>query len=132
MKQSDSVREQVLSLVKDTRLIAMLMRLQETWGDLAFDVVDHWDANLHCVGVAQKRNHSILVSIDNFGHSNETYDVELESPPLAGSDQPFKALASFKKVTFKELSGLVGNHLELGDATSELGTKNQNRKQDGR
>lgn len=110
---SDTVAAQVSTLSKDAGLIAMLMRLCDFWGDRAFDVVDHWEANLHGVGVAQKGNHSMLVYIDNFGKAKDTYHVELESPASPGSEQPFKSAGVHETITFEELRSLVGRHLDL-------------------
>ncbi len=110
---SDEIGVQVSTLSKDADLIAVLVRLCDFWGNHAFDVVDHWEANLHGVGVAQKQNHSVLVYIDNFGKAKDTYYVELESPPTPGSRQPFKSAGVYDEVIFDELSSLVGRHLGL-------------------
>jgi hypothetical protein len=110
---SDELQVQVSGLTKDPNLIAVLKRLCGSWGDRAFDVVDHWEANFHGVGVAKKENHSVLVYIDTFGKTPDTYYVELESPPEADSGQPLKSAGVFDPVNFDELSSLVGRHLGL-------------------
>ncbi len=116
---SEEIRAQVSRLSKDANLIATLMRLAAVWGDHAFDVLDHWEANLHGIGVAQKANHSVLVYIDNFGKAKDTYNVELEIPPLPGSGQPFKSAGVYDGITFEELSTLVGRHLGLENTKLE-------------
>ena len=119
MKITEKVAAQVSALSKDANLIAVLTRLHEFWGDRAFDVMDHWEANFHGVGVAQKKNHSVLVYIDNFEKAKDTYHVELESPPLPGSEQPFNSAGVYDTVTFEELRSLVGQHLDLDHPRSE-------------
>jgi len=113
MKIKEPVSAQLPTLSKDASLIAVVMKLRDYWGRRAFDVVDHWEANTHGVGIARVRDHSVLVYIDNFGKAKDTYYVELENPPVAGSNQPFKSAGVYDSVTFDELNALVGRHLRL-------------------
>ena len=116
---SDKVGVQVSTLSKDPDLIAVVMRLCDCWGDRAFDVVDHWEANFHGVGLAQKKDHAVLIYIDNLGKAEGTYYVELEGPPPSGSDQPFKSAGVYDTVAFEKLTSLVGHHLGLEHPKSE-------------
>jgi hypothetical protein len=100
------------------------MRLCDYWGEGAVDVVDHWEANMHGVGVAQTMDHSVLAYIDTFGKTKGTYYVELEVPPSVGSGQPFKSAGVYDTVNFEELRCLVGQHLRLEDREKEIRDNN--------
>jgi hypothetical protein len=107
-----STKSQISALAKDEGLVAAVLRLRDRWGDLAFDIVDHWEANLHGVGLGRRDDHSVLVYVDNFGKADGTYDVELETPP-SGSAFPYTVAGRYGSVSFDELSSLVGRHLGL-------------------
>ena len=51
---SDRLGAQVWTLFKDPGLIAVVIRLCDCWGDRAFEVVDHGEANFHGVGLPKK------------------------------------------------------------------------------
>jgi hypothetical protein len=107
-----SARVQVSALAKDEGLVSVVLRLCDRWGDVAFDVVDHWEANLHGVGLGRRDDHSVLVYIGNFGKVDGVYDVELENPP-SGSEFPYTVAGQYDSISFDELSSLVGQHLGL-------------------
>jgi len=107
-----SARVQIAALAKDARLVAAVLRLCDRWGERAFDIVDHWEANLHGVGLSRTDNHAVLVYVDNFGKADDTYDVELENPS-SGTSFPYVFAGKRSDVTFDELSCLVAKHLGL-------------------
>jgi hypothetical protein len=107
-----STRAQISALAKDEGLIAVVLKLCDKWGDSAFDIVDHWEASLHGVGLGKKDDHSVLVYIDNFGKADGVYGVELENPP-SGSEFPYTVAGKYDSVSFDDLSSLVGRHLGI-------------------
>lgn len=109
----DKVGIQVSTLTKDPELVAVVMRLFDYWGDNAFDIVDHWEANFHGVGIARKKDQAVLVYLDNFGKPEGAYYVELEGPSTPDGDQPFKCVGVYDPVGFEQLRSLVGHHLGL-------------------
>lgn len=108
-----SIEAQISALSKDPRLITVLEALCTKWGKHAFDIVDHWEANLHGVGVARRDDHSCLVYIDTFGKADGAFGVEFEEAPSAGSDLPYTFVGRQQPASFEELSLLVGQHLRL-------------------
>jgi hypothetical protein len=48
--------------------------------------VDHWDADMFAVGIAQSGNPTELVYISTWNLSPGRFFVELEGAPCAGSD----------------------------------------------
>jgi hypothetical protein len=107
-----SARVQIAALTKDDRLVAAVLRLCDRWGEHAFDIVDHWEANLHGVGLSRTDDHAVLVYVDNFGKADDTYEVELENPS-SGTTFPYVVAGNREAATFDELSSLVGKHLGL-------------------
>jgi hypothetical protein len=111
-----SVEIQISGLVKDQGLLGAVAKLGDRWGGAAFDIVDHWEANLNGIGLARRDDHSVLVYVDNFGSVGDTYCVELEGPPDPSGDLPYSSIAKYDSVSFEELSHLVGQHLGLAGA----------------
>jgi hypothetical protein len=89
------------------------MKLRDRWGDRAFDIVDHWEADAEGVGIARVEDHSVLVYICSFLDAKDTYYIELENPPSPGSDLPYESAGIYPRVTFDELETLAGRHLRL-------------------
>src|SRR5260370_36109345 len=106
MRVDDNCTIQISALHKDADLIGVLTKLRDAWGDGAFDVVDHWEADLHAVGVAKKGDPALLVYIGNFGRPRGTYYVELEGPPVPGSGQPFSLNAVHDSVKSEDVLAL--------------------------
>jgi hypothetical protein len=109
----ESVKVQISRVAKDQSLLGAVSKLSDRWGEAAFDVVDHWEAYLHGIGLARRDDHTILVYLDNFRRSADTYRVELEGPPGLCGDLPYSPIATYDSVSFEELSDLVGEHLGL-------------------
>jgi len=107
-----SARVQISAATKDAGLASAVLKLCDRWGDHAFDIVDHWEANLHGIGLGRPDDHGVLVYVDNFGKANDTYYVELENPP-SGTALPYVVAGRHESVSFDELSSLVGQHLGL-------------------
>ena len=107
------VTDQISSLSKDPGLIAALVELRRSWGECSFDIVDHWEANAHGVGMAQPADRSVLAYVDNFRQPSGFYYVELEGPTEAGSEQPYRSMGIYESVSFEDLRSLVARHLAL-------------------
>jgi hypothetical protein len=104
---------QVARLSTDPGLLAALVDLGRCWGNFGLDIVDHWEANAHGVGLAQPTDHSTLIYIDNFDQPSGFYYVELEAPPEPGSEQMYKSVGIYESVSFEELKSLVAGHLAM-------------------
>jgi hypothetical protein len=96
---------------KDDVIIRVLDRLRHDLGAGAFDVVDHWEADLNAVGIASPKNHGVLVYISTSGQSEERYHVELELPPAPGDDFPYQDAGSFSQLDYPQLLDIVRQHL---------------------
>jgi hypothetical protein len=99
------------SLEKDAGILLVLAQLRASLGEDAFDVVDHWEADLTAVGIANPRNHSVLVYLSNFNRDQGHYDVELELPPTAKEDEPYRIAGNHWNVGFNEVIAIVREHL---------------------
>ncbi|MBS0265205.1 MAG: hypothetical protein JSS02_24950 [Planctomycetes bacterium] len=92
----------------------MLDRLRSRLGAGAFDVVDHWDADLCAVGIARPDNHSVLVYISTFGRSDGGYFVSLEFPPQPDDEQwanhPYTPAGEQRVSSFDELVQVIQRH----------------------
>jgi len=108
-----TVTDQISRLSKDSGIIAALVALRRSWGEWSFDIVDHWEANLHGVGLAQRSDRSVIAYIDNFRQPEGFYYLELEGPAEASSDQPYRSMGIYDSVSFEDLKPLVARHLAL-------------------
>ena len=97
---------------KDESIRATLDLLSERLGRSAFDIVDHWDADLDAVGIARPSDHRYLVYF-SASHSDGTYYVELEAPPEVGSEFPYSVAGRFESVELDSLVELAKRHLAL-------------------
>jgi len=100
-------------LNKDPSVLEALAELRRRFGDDAFDVVDHWDADLMAIGVATRTEHGQLVYFSTATDHSGRFYVELEEPPVSGDDFPYKSTGVFDDVDFNELATLVAQHLRL-------------------
>jgi hypothetical protein len=99
-------------LQKDGTVLEMLAKLEQRLGRGSFQIVDHWDSLLDAVGIAHPRNREVLVYIA--AHGPEDFHVELELPPLAGSELPYSVAGEFRSVTFDDLVQIVAKHFSSG------------------
>jgi len=98
---------------KNQEIIDVLARLQQMFGEGCFDIVDHWDADLNAIGIANPADHGRLAYIAiNNDHPNG-YFVELELPPSPESDLPYCIAGNFEDIDFEQLASVVGRHLGL-------------------
>lgn len=97
---------------KDKSVIHLLDGLRALLGSAAFDVVDHWEADLCAIGIARPDNHGFLVYISTFGKSGEGCSVCLELPPQSGSDIPYTAVNDREANSVEELAEMVRRHFD--------------------
>jgi hypothetical protein len=98
-------------LQKDKTILRLLDRLAKRLGTRAFDVVDHWEADLCAIGIARPDDHRVLVYVCTYEQQDGTYFVSLELPPAAGSDLPFSSAGEQEAKSFDELVEIIQRHL---------------------
>lgn len=104
------------TLQKDESIIRLLGRLRNRLGADAFDVIDHWEADLCAVGIARPDDHSVLVYICTFGRADEDYFVSLELPPRPNDEQwanhPYTPVGEQSVQGFDELVRIIQRHFD--------------------
>jgi hypothetical protein len=108
-------RDQPLSPQKDGRLKSMLSKIERRLGPDAFQVVDHWQADLWAVGIAHPNDEHLLAYIAA-DLPDDRYFVELETLPAPGSELPYAVAGRFQSVSFDELVEPVAAHLRSASA----------------
>ncbi len=98
---------------KDPSITHVLQELTALFEPGAFVIVDHWDADLCAIGIAQPHNHQVLVYISTYRQPNHAYAVDLELPSDTDDDVPYQAVAQYDLVDFPTLATLVGTHLGI-------------------
>jgi hypothetical protein len=88
----------------------MLTALRLRLGANAFDVVDHWDADLCAVGIARPDNHGILVYVSTYRRADQNYFVSLELPPDPGDELGYKDMGERETKGFDELVDVIRKH----------------------
>lgn len=96
---------------KDRAIIEVISKLQQRLGENFFQIVDHWEADLCGIGIANPQAHEILVYIGTAHMPEGQYFVELESAPEPGSEMPYQVAGRYESVGFEELVSIVSAHL---------------------
>jgi len=99
-----------MKLAKDSTILDMLERLRAALGSDAFDIVDHWPADLIAVGIASPTNHQVLVYI---AVGDDGYYAELELPPDPANDSLYEVAGSHSGLSFGQLVGIIAKHLSV-------------------
>ncbi len=97
-------------LRKHETILSLIDKLKSRMGDDAFDVVDHWDADLFAVGIAKPDDHDVLAYVCTYGRAVDNYFVSLELPPELDSDLPYRNAGDFEVQTFDELIEIILDH----------------------
>ena len=97
---------------KDTSIHEVIAKLQNKLGDTAFDIVDHWEADLCAVGIARPDNHAILVYISTRNLPEKGYYASLELPSVE-EDFPYQAAGEFDNLDFEGLVSIIKRHLKV-------------------
>ena len=95
---------------KDDSVLRVLDRLRSDLGDDAFDVVDHWDADLCAVGVARPSDHRFLVYISTFPPENGVLAYECERPS-SDPDLPYDSDGIVNEASYDDVAAAVTRHL---------------------
>lgn len=103
-------------LQKDQSIVRILDGLRVRLSPQAFDIVDHWEADLCAVGIARPDNHSVLVYISTNGEGDERCSVSLELPPQPGSNIPYTAAGDHAAASLNELAEIIWRHFEYDRA----------------
>jgi hypothetical protein len=93
---------------KDESIIRVLAAL-----DLprrGWQVVDHWDADAHAIGIARHSDPRRLVYVSTFGRHDGRYDYECESP-IGPKEVDYVGTDRAEDVTFEQLVAALGRHL---------------------
>jgi hypothetical protein len=119
-----------LSQVKESKLLDLIARLSRRLGPDAFDIVDHWDGDLCAIGIASPSTHGFLAYLSTHNRPDGRYDVELETPPLPGTNHLYEPAGGFDDLDFEAVVQLVQEHLSRGvspDGTSPLNLKTESK-----
>ena len=99
-------------MTKDQSIVDLLAALSAALGPGAFDVVDHWEADLVAVGIGSPENHDVLAYLSTHEKSAGRYLVHLELPSSPGSELPHTPAGEHDDVSFEMLVGLLRHHFE--------------------
>src|SRR3954465_13211172 len=91
-------------MTKDSSIDDLISALSAHFGAGAFDVVDHWEADLHAVGIARHDDHRVLAYVSTTAAPDDTYFVELELPTETGDEFPYSVAGRHHP---PDLAGLV-------------------------
>lgn len=94
---------------KSEALLAVLRRLRSDLGEHAFAIEDHWEGDLHAVGVARPNDRRYLVYITTWP-DDSSLSFQCESPGLT-SDAPYEPSAMVGGSTYQQLLTAVRAHL---------------------
>lgn len=94
-------------------MLDALAALRRRLGEEAFQVVDHWEADRHPVGIAARSKPGQLVYFFCSERNPGRFYVALEKPPVLGSDFPYSPGDVFEDVDFEELANIVAAHIGL-------------------
>jgi len=105
----------VAGLKKDKSIHVLLEQLRVRLGSQAFEVLDHWDADLCAIGIARPESPIPLVYISTWRQPPGKYVVSLELSPERGSSAPYQSGGEHDGVDFEVLVSTIMRHLDLTD-----------------
>jgi len=102
-------------LVKDQTIHELLRRLRDRFGDAAFAVEDHWEADLFAVGIARPDEPGRLAYICTWTLPTTGYYVDLETPIKPQDDEGphYRVAGRYNGPDFEQVAQLVAGHLGL-------------------
>jgi hypothetical protein len=101
------------NIEKDSTILDLLDRLATEFGVGAFGVVDHWDAGLCAIGIAQPGTDRPLLYVCTWQKEPGRYYADVELPPETGSEHPYEQGPEFADISFSELIVLLDKHVGI-------------------
>lgn len=101
-------------MVKNKAIKHALRHLEERLGKGAFQIVDHWEADMTAVGIADPFDTRRVVYIASGRTQADIYHGSLEKPAKPGSSLPYEDCGTFNDVDLDELVQVVSRHLDIG------------------
>jgi hypothetical protein len=96
---------------KSASIQKALEQLTLRLGADAFQVADHWEADLGAVGVAGVSDVQRLVYFCQRQDDPTRYDAFLEVAPAVGSELPYAEAGEFENLTVDDLVRVIADHL---------------------
>ncbi len=100
---------------KDKSIWILLGELAGCIDSRSYQVLDHWEADLHAIGVAAPDNPEQLVYVCTFDQPPGTSAYECES---SGSGAPYAATSSGTAASVLELASIIERHLGPSTAST--------------
>ena len=100
-----------MKLNKHESILAFLARLSSELEGIAWTVVDHWEGDLHAIGVARAGEPGVLAYVSTWRQPPGRYFCSLELPPAPGDDAPYRPAGEKEGVGFPEVLRLLREHL---------------------
>jgi hypothetical protein len=97
---------------KSIEIQQTIANLQDVLGKDAFEVADHWEADLCSIGIAHPKNNQLLVYVSTCEQAKDEFFVATELPPenVAEIYQPG---SEFKNVKFDGLIEIIRRHFSF-------------------
>ncbi len=102
-----------MKLIKHESILGFLARLTSELDPNLWTVVDHWDADLHAIGIARPSEPGVLVYVSTWRQPPGKFFCSLELPPPPGDDAPYRPAGDSGGVEFPEVLRLIREQLDL-------------------
>jgi hypothetical protein len=100
-----------MKLNKHESILGFLARLSGELDPSSWEVVDHWDSDLHAIGIARRGEPGVLVFVSTRRQLPGRFFCSLELPPPPGDDAPYRPAGDRDGVEFPDVLRLVREHL---------------------
>lgn len=94
---------------KEASITKFLERLSGALDPSTWMTVDHWDADLHAIGVARTGDPTRLVYVSTWGQEEGQYAFDCEAPDE--SPTKFKVVRREEAASFDTLLSAISTHL---------------------
>ncbi|MEH0157101.1 hypothetical protein V6R21_23470 [Limibacter armeniacum] len=84
----------------------------DKFGTDKFKIKDHWDADLHSIGLTDFSEKN-LIYFSSYGKTDNVFYVALENPPQDNNGHPYTPAGDFDQVDLKGLEDLFIRHLRI-------------------
>ena len=97
-------------MLKVPSILRLIEDLELRFGPTAFQIIDHWSADLRAIGIASPTNARRLVYV-LANEGGQSYDGAVEREPVLDSHFPYETSAEFHDLGLGELVELIARLL---------------------
>lgn len=97
---------------KNQVIADVVAKLRDRFGEDAFDIANNWEDDPDAIGIVSPADHGRQAYIALYG---DKFYVELELPPVPGSELPYELAGRYDDIDFLQLVSVLATHLNVNE-----------------